>query len=118
MTSQHSVPGRAAPAGAAGEPPLPREVDAAIRAASDPEASGQPVERRVLALAAIANRALAQLFSLARNEASRRRGMPEWGRWAALQNAAREAVLGAGNARQRAQELAQLQKHSEGTEGT
>jgi hypothetical protein len=55
------------------ESPLPREVEDAIRAASE----GESPERAALALSAIANRAIAELNKLARSEAAKRRGTPE-----------------------------------------
>lgn len=69
--------------------PLPAPVDAAIRAAGS---EGDP-EQRVLVLAAIANRAVAELNKLAREEASNRKGTDAWPAWASLANAARDAVL-------------------------
>jgi hypothetical protein len=50
-------------------------------------------EEAAAALAAIAHRAANDLHKLARAEASARRDRPEWGPWAALANAARDAVL-------------------------
>jgi hypothetical protein len=44
-------------------------------------------------LAAIAHRATNDLYRIARAESGARRGSPEWGAWAALANAARDAVL-------------------------
>lgn len=44
-------------------------------------------------LAAIAHRATNDLHRVARAEAGARRDLPEWGAWAALANAARDAVL-------------------------
>jgi hypothetical protein len=69
--------------------PIPRELDAAIRGVST---AARP-EQAALTLAAIANRAIAELNRMARAEANRRRGQPDWGAWASLANAARDAVL-------------------------
>jgi predicted Fe-S protein YdhL (DUF1289 family) len=44
-------------------------------------------------LAAIAHRVTNDLHRVARAEAGARRDLPEWGAWAALANAARDAVL-------------------------
>lgn len=83
------------------ERPLPPEVDAAIRAT----AAGQAAPA-ALALAAIAHRAITELNKLARAEASRRRGQPDWGTWAGLSNSARDAVLKVSTCRKSATELA------------
>lgn len=82
--------------------PLPKEVEDAIRGASAAEAPAQAA----LTLAAIANRAIAELNKLARAEANRRRGQPEWGTWAGLANSARDAVLKTATCRKTASELA------------
>lgn len=81
---------------------IPREVDDAIRLAATTE---RP-EQAALTLAAIANRAIAELNKLARAEANRRRGQPDWGTWAGLANTARDAVLKVSTCRKVALELA------------
>jgi phage portal protein BeeE len=58
------------------------------------------------ALALALTRAAALLQQLARTEAAARKDAPEWGRWAALQNAARAAVLQASTCRDLSAELA------------
>ena len=58
------------------------------------------------AVAVLANRASAELHRLARAEAAARRGTPEWGNWAAFQNAARNLVLQSSTARDLAAKLA------------
>jgi hypothetical protein len=83
------------------DPPLPSEVDQAIRAA----AGAETPERAALTLAAIANRAVAELNKLARAEAISRRGSPEWGAWAGLANTARDAVLRVATCRKAATDL-------------
>ncbi len=93
--------GPAAPAGGY-ERPLPREVDDALRAVGTAE---RP-EGAALTLAAIAHRALTELNKLARAEAGRRRGQPEWGSWAGLSNSARDAVLKVSTCRKAAGDLA------------
>ena len=69
--------------------PVPSEVEEAIRALTDSPTKSEAV----LALAAIANRATAAVNTLARAEANARRGQDDWGSWAILANAARDAVL-------------------------
>ncbi|MGH2355826.1 MAG: hypothetical protein ACRDI2_05360 [Chloroflexota bacterium] len=83
------------------ERPIPREVDDAIRGVS---AAERP-EQAALTLAAIANRAIAELNKLARAEANRHRGQPAWGSWAGLANTARDAVLRVSTCRKTAAEL-------------
>lgn len=50
-------------------------------------------EEAVVALTGLANRAIIDLHNVARGEAGKRRGEPDWGQWARLANAARSAVL-------------------------
>lgn len=52
-----------------------------------------PPERAVADLTAIANRAVIELHKIARQEANRRRGEPDWAKWAGVANAARSGVL-------------------------
>ncbi len=87
------------PDAAAGRP-LPRELEDAIRAAE----GADPVQA-ALTLAAIANRAVAELNKLARAESTVRRGQPDWGAWASLANAARDAVLKTATCRKVATDL-------------
>jgi hypothetical protein len=82
--------------------PLPAAVEAAIRAA----AAAERPEQAALTLAAIATRAVAELNRLARAEAAGRRGQPDWGPWASLANAARDAVLKLSACRRVAADLA------------
>ena len=82
---------------------LPPEVEAAIRAVST---AGDPAEA-ALTLAAVANRAVAELNKLARQQSAARRGQPDWGSWAGLANTARDAVLRVATCRKVAAELAQ-----------
>ena len=81
---------------------VPADVEAAVKSALalDNHAEG------VAVLAAIANRATAALHQLARTEANARKGQPEWGRWASLVNASRDAVLRTATCRQTANQLA------------
>src|SRR2546427_11730803 len=85
---------------------VPPEVEAAIKQAigSNNRAEG------AFLLAAIANRATAALHQVARSEASARKGQPEWGRWASLVNASRDAVLRTATCRQAASQLVQLER--------
>jgi hypothetical protein len=64
------------------------EVDAAIR-----RLRGGPAGPAAADLTAIANRAIIELHNVARTEANRLRGEPNWGQWARLANAARACVL-------------------------
>ncbi len=64
-----------------------------------------PPEDAALALATLLTRAATRLHNLARGEASARKGQPEWPTWAALQNAARNTVLGASTTRDQAGRL-------------
>ena len=82
--------------------PVPREVEAAIQTALDNPAR----EEAVLTLAAIANRTIAALNTLARSESNARRGQEDWGTWAALANAARNTVLQTATLRKTATNLA------------
>lgn len=86
--------------------PLPSAVDQLIRAAADNPARTEAV----LTLAAIANRAIAALNTLARSEANARRGGEDWGAWASLANAARDAVLKMAACRKVATDLARRQE--------
>lgn len=92
---------------------LPQEVERAIRATD----GGAPIDS-ALTLAAIANRAIAELNKLARAEANARRGQADWGAWASLANAARDAVLKTATCRKVATELAQRAQGSAGPAST
>ena len=92
-----------AAAGGEAARPIPKEVDDAIRGVTAAERPDQAA----LTLAAIAHRAIAELNTLARGEANKRRGQPDWGMWASLANAARDAVLKLSACRRVAVELAQ-----------
>lgn len=63
-------------------------------------------EAAAYAVAVLANRAVTELHRLAKNEATARKGAPEWGNWAAFQNAARNLVLQSSTARDLAAKLA------------
>lgn len=80
---------------------VPAEVEAAIK-----EAAANPNRAEaVFVLASIANRAAAALHQAARAEANARKGTPEWGRWASLTNASRDAILRTATCRQTAGQL-------------
>jgi hypothetical protein len=66
---------------------------------------GQAPESAALALAEASSRLVAELHRRARAEAQTRRGLPDWGRWAKLANAARGTVLQAASCRDVAREL-------------
>ncbi|MCC7106129.1 MAG: hypothetical protein IT307_13380 [Chloroflexi bacterium] len=72
-----------------GEEDVQGAVDRAIR---ELMADRQPAEAAYVA-AVVLNRAAAELHRLARAEAATRKGQADWGRWAGLQNAARNVVL-------------------------
>jgi hypothetical protein len=92
--------GAAGDAGNAGAT-IPPEVDTLVRAAAE---AASPVQA-ALTLAAIANRAIAELNKVARGEANARRGAEDWGAWASLANAARDAALKTATCRKVATEL-------------
>ncbi|MBI3974594.1 MAG: hypothetical protein HY332_25230 [Chloroflexi bacterium] len=89
--------------------PIPKEVDDAIRGV----ATAESPEHAALTLAAIANRAVAELNKLARAEGARRRGQPDWGDWAGLANTARDAVLKTATCRKTAADLARKAREGE-----
>jgi hypothetical protein len=88
-------------------PKIPAEVEAAIKAALANPSRGEAT----LLLASIANRATAALHQVARTEAAARKGQPDWGRWAALANVSRDAVLRTAASRQSATQLAQAERN-------
>jgi hypothetical protein len=96
------VGGVGQPLDAAEARPLPPAVDEAIRGV----AAAERPDQAALTLAAIATRAIAELNRLARAEANQRRGRPDWGAWASLANAARDAVLKLSACRRAAADLA------------
>ena len=105
MSEAAATGGGAGSGGGAGDEtrPLPKAVEDAIRGVSETEGPAAAA----LTLAAIANRAIAELNKLARAEANRQRGQPDWGTWAGLANSARDAVLKTATCRKAAGELAQ-----------
>jgi hypothetical protein len=70
------------------EPSAVDRVEQLIR-----EIAAEPPEQAVVDLTAVANRSIIELNKLARQQASNRRGEPDWGKWARLANAARSGVL-------------------------
>ena len=85
-----------------GPAPLPSDIDSHLRSI----AREQEPAAAVLALALIVHRATNELQKLSRSEAGRRRGHPDWGAWASLQNATRDMVLKAATCRKTARQLA------------
>lgn len=81
---------------------VPPEVEQAIQTALQ---STSPEQASAL-LANMANRIVAELHKLARAQAAQQKGRPQWGRWAALANASRDAVLKLSMCRETAAELA------------
>ena len=86
------------------------EVDAAIR-----RIRGGPAGPAATELTAIANRAIIELHNVARTEANRLRGEPDWGQWARLANAARACVLQVAAVRDTLKVMAKDATPSEGT---
>ena len=78
------------------------DIDSHLRAI----AREQEPAAAVLALALIVHRATNELQKLSRREAGQRRGQPDWGAWASLQNATRDMVLKAATCRKTARQLA------------
>jgi len=68
---------------------VPVEIEEAIKSILEKNSR----EDAALILAYVARKAAIELHKLAREEANRRKGGPDWGRWASLMNAARELVL-------------------------
>jgi hypothetical protein len=66
---------------------------------------GLAADAAAQALAAVSNRAAVRLHNLSRAEAAARKGAAEWPAWAALQNAARSAVLQSSTCRDLARRL-------------
>lgn len=85
-----------------GTVPIPPEVEQAIAQITQSE---NPAEAALL-LAGIANRATAALHQLARKQSTAHKGEADWGRWASLVNASRDAVLRTATCRQAAAQLA------------
>jgi hypothetical protein len=83
-----------------------REFQADADAALENFIDGLSPAETALALAVLANRAVARLHNLARAEAAARRDQPEWPVWAQLQNAARTLVLQASTCRDLALKIA------------
>jgi hypothetical protein len=93
----------AAPSGAAGDAlkDVQAEADRLIKALQ----AGLGPDEATYAVAVLANRVAAELHRLAKAEAAARKGTPEWGTWAALQNSARKLVLDSSTARDGAARL-------------
>jgi len=91
---------------------VPTEVEVAIKNAIENPRRAEAA----LVLASIANRAVAALHQLARTEANARKGAPDWGRWASLTNASRDAVLRTATCRQTANQLFQQTRQAEQAE--
>lgn len=81
---------------------VPAEIEAALKAL----VATLPAAEAAQVLAATGNRAVALLHKVARDAAEGKRGTTEWGRWARLQNSARDAVLRTAAAREVANEIA------------
>ena len=68
--------------------PTVAEVEAQIRALG-----AAPPGTAVADLTAVAHRAIIELNRVAKQQATERRGQPDWGQWAKLANAVRGSVL-------------------------
>ncbi|HVC35801.1 MAG TPA: hypothetical protein VNL16_20010 [Chloroflexota bacterium] len=87
---------------------VPSEVETAIK-----DIAGNPNRAEAaFILASIANAATARLHQLVRSEANARKGTPDWGRWASLTNASRDAILRTATCRQTANQLYQATKEN------
>jgi hypothetical protein len=82
-----------------------RLPDSAERAIGEILGSTDPHES-VRHLANVANRAIALVHKLAREQAALRKGHPDWATWAKLVNASRSAVLASSVTREVTAELA------------
>lgn len=85
---------------------LPDEAEAMLTAF----AATAPPEEASRLLANTANRAIALLHKLARDQASARKGGRDWATWAKLANASRNTVLAASMTREVANEIASRPK--------
>jgi hypothetical protein len=91
--------------GADPPPPPGRDYQAQADALLAQVLDGLSAEEAALALAVLASRVATRLHNLARGEAAQRKGQPDWGSWAQLQNASRTGVLQASTCRDLAQRL-------------
>lgn len=89
--------------GSSVDPRIPQHVRDALAQLTS---GAVPRAEAAATLAAIAHRATNDLHKVARAEAGARRDLPEWGAWAALANAARDAVLKLAAVRRTANEAA------------
>ena len=81
---------------------LPEEIEAMLASF----AATTPPEEASRLLANTANRAIAMLHKLARDQAATRKGGRDWATWAKLANASRNAVLAASMSREVANDIA------------
>jgi hypothetical protein len=72
--------------------------------------AGLDPEQATYVVAVLASRSAAELHRLAKVQATATKGVPAWGGWASLQNAARRLVLDAASARDGAAKLAGRQR--------
>ena len=90
---------------------VPKEVDVLLKGM----AADLPPAAAAMMLANTANRAVAVLHKLAREQGKASKGQPNWGRWASLTNVSRDAVLRTATCRDTATKL--YQQDSEGEAG-
>lgn len=91
---------------------VPKEIDAVLKGM----AAELPPAAAAMMLANVANRAVAVLHKLAREQGNVTKGQPNWGRWASLANVSRDAVLRTATCRDTATKLYQ-QETAEEPEG-
>jgi hypothetical protein len=80
---------------------VPQEVDAVLKAI----AADLPPGAAAMMLSNVANRAVAVLHKLAREQGKETKGQASWGRWASLTNVSRDAVLRTATCRDTATQL-------------
>ena len=85
---------------------LPPEAEALLKSFAE----SAPSEEGARLLANTANRAVAALHKLARDQAAARKGQPDWSTWAKLANASRNAVLAASMCREIANQMAAAER--------
>jgi hypothetical protein len=104
MNSEETEAGQGQPV--EGQRDFQAEADALLGGVVD----GLAATEAALALAVLVNRAVTRLHTLARGEASARKGQPDWPLWAQVQNASRSLALQASTCRDLASRLAGRRK--------
>ena len=91
---------------------VPKEVDALLKGM----AVELPPGAAAMMLSNVANRAVAVLHKLAREQGNATKGQPNWGRWASLTNVSRDAVLRTATCRDNATKLYQQESEQDSEE--